>query len=124
MEIAFDPDRPRNFKKWISNFEIIFENRWEDANFPKPVKDQLKLSTDEGQKFMYRRLLEAVGQKGRDFLDAQVISKLDDSEKTSYAKIKQYLLNNCQPKINYINVYGDFITSRQRDTESLVEFIN
>ena len=124
MEIAFDPDRPRNFQKWISNFEIIFENRWEDANFPKPVKDQLKLSTDEGQNFMYRRLLEAVGQRGRDFLYAQVISKLDDSEKKSYAKIKQYLLNNCQPKINYINVYGDFITSRQRDTESLVEFIN
>ena len=124
MEEAFFPDKPNTFKKWIANFEIIYGNRWEDMNFPKPTNAQLDISTPEGQKYLYNRFLEALGPKGRDFIEAQVVRKLPDSEKKNYEKIKDYLLENCQPKINYIKVYGDFIRCVQMDNESLVEFIN
>ena len=124
MEETFFPDKPSTFRKWIANFEIVYENRWEDMNFPKPIKDQLAISTPEGQKYLYKRFLEALGPKGRDFINAQVIKKLDDADKENYEKIKVYLMEYCQPKINYIKVYGDFIRCVQMDNESLVEFIN
>ena len=56
MEDTFFPDKPSTFNKWIANFEIIYGNRWEDMNFPKPIKDQLAISTPEGQKYLYGAL--------------------------------------------------------------------
>ena len=88
MEEAFFPDKPNTFKKWIANFEIIYGNRWEDMNFPKPTNAQLDISTPEGQKYLYNRFLEALGPKGRDFIEAQVVRKLPDSEKKIMKRLK------------------------------------
>ena len=73
---------------------------------------------------MYMRFLEAIGQRGRDFLHAQVTRNMSDDDKENYAKIKEYLIEKCEPKINYIKVYGEFISCKQSENESLVEFIN
>ena len=92
MEDTSFPDKPSTFGKWITNFEIVYENRWADINYPKAQKDQLDISTAEGQKFLYKRFLEAIGQRGRDFLHAQVTRNMADTDKENYAKIKEYLL--------------------------------
>ena len=124
MEDTFFPDKPSTFGKWLTNFEIVYGNRWSDMNYPKPKAEQLDISSSEGQKFLYTRFLEALGQRGRDFLDAQVTRNMSDSDKQNYKKIKEYLLEKCEPKINYIKVYGEFISCKQAENESLVEFIN
>ena len=92
MEDTFFPDKPSTFGKWLTNFEIVYGNRWSDMNYPKPKAEQLDISSSEGQKFLYTRFLEALGQRGRDFLGAQVTRNMSDSDKENYKKIKEYLL--------------------------------
>ena len=98
MEETFFPDKPSTFRKWIANFEIVYENRWEDMNFPKPIKDQLAISTPEGQKYLYKRFLEALGPKGRDFINARVIKKWMMLTKKIMKRLKYILWRIASPK--------------------------
>ena len=119
-----DVSKPQSFKKWIDNFEVVFINKWMDINLAYPKAEREDMASDSAKVYMYRHFREAIGPAGRDFLSSQVINKLPAADEKSYVAIKKYLIENCQPKQNYMKTIGDLITCTQKEDETLVEFTN
>ena len=119
-----DVSKPQSFKKWIDNFEVVFINKWMDINLAYPKAEREDMASDSAKMYMYRHFREAIGPAGRDFLSSQVINKLPAADEKSYVAIKKYLIENCQPKQNYMKTIGDLITCTQKEDETLVEFTN
>ena len=120
----FDVNRPQSFAKWFESFECVFSNRWYDVQLQYPSKDREKVTTENGMRFLHRHFREAIGSEGRDFIKAQVETKVPADKKEDYMAIKDYLLQNCIPKRSYVKTIGDLITYTQKDDESLGEFTN
>ena len=119
-----DVSKPQSFKKWIDNFEVVFCNKWMDINLSYPKAEREDMASDSAKVYLYRHFREAIGPAGRDFLSSQVINKLPAAEETCYVAIKKYLIENCQPKQNYMKTIGDLITCTQKEDETLTEFTN
>ena len=121
---TFDVDRPQTFKTWIDSFEWMFLNKWHDINMTYDKDDRELIESENGQRYLYRHFYQLIGPKGREFLSSQVISKLPAGDQQKFKAIKNYLLDNCQPKKNDIKTIGDLITCEQKDDETLGEFTN
>ena len=119
-----DVNKPQSFKKWIENFKDVFCNKWHDIQLSYPKSEREDIVTDSAKMYLYRYFREAIGTEGHDFLNSQVINKLPAADETNYIAIKNYMINNCLPKQNYVKTIGDLVTCTQKDDESLVEFIN
>ena len=103
---------------------MLFFNKWHDIQLTYPKAEREDMASDSAKIYLYRHFREAIGTAGREFLNSQVVNKLPAADEKNYIAIRDYMVNNCQPKQNYVKTIGDLITCVQKDDETLVEFTN